>query len=130
MKAPMMNSVSIVATSLLTLALAGCGGGGGEKPAAANAALASCVACHSFKEGGPRSIGPNLYGIIGKTAGTQQGFTYSQRMKESGLVWTRESLDAFLASPRKVIPGTRMGYLGMADPAARQAAIAAMATSK
>lgn len=128
MKATKMKTVSIIAASLLTLALAGCGGGS-AKPAAPNAALASCVACHSFKEGG-RSSGPNLHGIIGKMAGTQQGFTYSRGMKESGLVWTQESLDAFLASPRKVIPGTRMGYLGIADPAARQAAIAALAAGK
>lgn len=129
MKATKMKSVSTVAASLSILALAGCGGGGGEKPAAPNAALASCVSCHSLKEGG-RSSGPNLHGIVGKTAGTQQGFAYSKGMKESGLVWTKENLDAFLASPRKVVPGTRMGYLGMADPAARQAAIAALAANK
>lgn len=111
------------ALALLALALAGCGG---EQQAGPAEAVTRCVACHSFDKDGPRRTGPNLYGIFGKAAASQPGFTYSPAMKASDTIWTAETLDAFIANPGKTMPGNRMGYTGEPDAAKRQAIIAYM----
>lgn len=113
----------IVRTTLLLvamLAVAGCGGGA-RTPNAADA-VAACVACHSFGEGGATLAGPNLYGIVGATAGTRSDFAYSNAMKDSGVVWTAAALDAFLQAPARFLPGNRMAFFGEVD-AGRRAAI-------
>ena len=112
-----MKPAPFAALPLAALALTGCGGDGASAPADA---IARCTACHSFDKGGARRTGPNLYGIIGKTAGTQSGFSYSKAMQQSGVVWTAESLDAFIAAPTKVMPGNRMAFPGESDPARRK----------
>jgi len=76
-----------------------------------------CVACHSFEQGGPNKIGPNLYGVLGETAGQGHGgFNFSSAMKEkgaSGFKWTYKNLNDYLENPRGVVPGTRMTYAGL-----------------
>jgi len=66
--------------------------------------------------------GPNLYGIVGEKAGMRSGFAYSSAMRDSGVVWTAEALDAFLQAPAKFMPGNRMAFSGEVD-AARRASI-------
>lgn len=107
------------------LALAACGGGdggGGGSGPAAPAAFAACASCHSVEPGQTRGAGPSLHGIVGRTAGEAEGFAYSRAMEQSGLVWTPETLDRFLAAPTEVVPGTRM-VTKLTDPARRQAVI-------
>jgi cytochrome c len=83
-----------------------------------------CRTCHSVDEGDNR-LGPNLHNIVGKKAGTAEGFSnYSQSLVESGLTWDEKTLDRFLASPEKVVPNNSMKpYQGIADEAARQSII-------
>jgi cytochrome c len=122
----MSHTVLIARFAVLALAalpLAACGG---EKQAGPADAAARCVACHTFDKDGAKRTGPNLYGIIGATAGSQPGFTYSTPMKNSGVTWTAETLDTFIATPRKVIPGNRMTFEGEPDAAKRRAIIAYM----
>jgi cytochrome c len=72
-------------------------------------------------------VGPHLDGLMGRIAGGVSGFSYSSAMVEKGregLVWTPETLDAYLAKPNAYVPGTRMSYRGMADAADRAALIA------
>ena len=109
--------------ALLPLALLGACGGAPDQAAIPNA-VRQCMTCHSFGEGGRAAAGPNLFGIIGETAGTRPGFPYSPAMKGSGIVWTPETLDAFIAAPQKLVPGTRMASAGETDPARRRAIIA------
>lgn len=112
------------------LALAACGGGdesASGSGTAAPAAFAACASCHSVEPGQARGAGPNLHGIVGRTAGTAEGFVYSKAMQESGLVWSPETLDRFLAAPTEVVPGTRM-VTRVTDPARRQAVIDYLAT--
>lgn len=101
--------------------VAGCGGqsGAGAVPPSAQ----ECAICHSFSESEPAKTGPNLFDVIGAKAGTRGGYAYSAAMKGSGITWTPASLDAFIAAPQKVVPGTRMGFAGEPDAAKRQAII-------
>ncbi|WOK37917.1 c-type cytochrome [Sphingomonas sp. C3-2] len=111
----------------LPLMLAACGGDdGAKKTADGSDAVARCAACHSFEKDGPKRSGPNLHGILGQPAGTKKGFTYSKAMKDSGITWSAETLDAFIAEPNKAVPGNRMGFPGESDAAKRQAIIAYM----
>lgn len=68
--------------------------------------FARCSACHSATE--QNKVGPGLLGVVGRSAGTAEGYSYSAAMKSSGLTWDVGSLDAFLKSPSGVVKGTRM----------------------
>lgn len=83
-----------------------------------------CVSCHLLtKEGGHR-VGPNLHGIIGRDAGTSDGFRFSRAVIESGIVWTPEKIDEWLSNPRSFLPGNRMSFSGVRKPQDRQDVIA------
>ena len=71
-----------------------------------------CVACHSLQEG-KNKIGPSLYNLLGRKAGSVDGYKYSKAMKNSDVVWDEESLDKFLTKPRKFIKKTKMSFLGI-----------------
>jgi len=82
-----------------------------------------CDSCHSVVDDGSKLQGPNLNGIVGRRAGTLPGFDYSDAMiaaGKNGVVWTRETLDRYLADPEAVVPGTTMAPPpGLSDPALR-----------
>ncbi len=87
----------------------------------------ACASCHDFSKGGANKVGPGLWGILGRTPGSHEGFRYSGGMQEfaqAESAWTYENMDAFLAAPKKVIPGTSMGYAGMRKPEDRADLIA------
>ena len=93
------------------------------------AGFAMCGACHSVKAGENR-IGPSLAGIVGRNVGTAPGFKYSAAMKAKGGKWTAAALNAYLANPRGVVPGTTMVYAGEKDAAKRAQLVAYLATLK
>jgi cytochrome c len=80
-----------------------------------------CLACHAL---GYDRTGPRHCGLFGRRAGSVPGFDYSAAMRRSEIVWSARTLDRFLANPTKAVPGTSMGYAGVADPAERAALIA------
>lgn len=115
-------------------ALSACGGQKAEEgaasgeatPAAATtpanappAAFAQCRSCHTV-EPGRNIIGPSLHGIVGKPAASLAGYTYSNALKASGLTWDEKTLDAWLASPTKLVPGSKMIFAGQSNPAKRK----------
>ena len=85
-------------------------------------AFAQCRSCHSV-EPGKHGVGPSLAGIYGTKAGELPGYTFSDAMKGSGLTWDDATLDAWLEKPSKVVPGTKMVFFGMPDPAKRKEVI-------
>ncbi len=75
-----------------------------------------CKACHQVGEGAKNKTGPQLNGIMGRAAGSIEGFKYSKPLAakaEEGLVWTEETMAEFLAAPKKFIKGTKMSFAGL-----------------
>ena len=91
-------------------------------------AFGECGICHSAREGDPARVGPNLFGVFGRDAGSADGFSYSKAMRESGIIWTDETLDAFILNPQKSMSGNRMGYAGMSNTERRADLIAYLKT--
>ena len=83
-------------------------------PQKGQAAAKQCAACHTFEKGGANRVGPNLYGIVDRAKGSVAGFNYSAALKAKGGNWTFDDLDHFVASPKAWLPGTSMGYAGLA----------------
>ena len=113
---------------------AGEGGGAAEVPIATLLASADvakgaevfkkCSACHSVNQGGASGIGPNLYASVGKPHGHVAGFAYSDALKAVPGNWTFDALNAWLTSPRKYAPGTKMTFAGLSNPQDRANVIA------
>lgn len=89
--------------------------------------FAQCKACHVAEEGVNR-VGPSLWNIVGRTAGSIEGFKYSPANKNSGLVWTDEQLFTYLEAPQRTIPGTYMAFGGLKKPQDRADVIAYLKT--
>jgi cytochrome c len=92
--------------------------------------FARCAICHTTNKNGPNGIGPNLFGVVGRKAGTAANFNYSAAMKGSGITWTADKLDAYLTHPAQVVPGNRMAFAGIANQQQRADVIAYLATLK
>ena len=86
--------------------------------------FAQCAACHKIDKAGGNGIGPNLFGVVGRPSGTAAGFSYSPALTKLKITWTVEKLDGFLTHPAGAVPGTRMPFAGIKDPASRQNLIA------
>lgn len=76
---------------------------------------ARCGGCHSPDV---NRVGPKHRGVLGRTAGTVPDYSYSSAVKKSGIVWTAQTLDRWLANPEGLVPGQKMGY-AVTDPADR-----------
>jgi cytochrome c len=88
-----------------------------------------CSTCHAVTSG-TNKIGPSLYGVVGRVAATESGYRYSPAMTKSGLTWTSAELHTYLAAPRKAVPGTKMTYAGVKDPAKLDDVVAYLETLK
>jgi cytochrome c len=143
----MLNRVRIAASALtLGLVMTACAEGGDGAPAAPAAAAApaadlqtllaaadpekgkvlflQCRACHSLEAGGANKVGPNLHGFMGRKAGLAPGFSYSEAIAQSGIVWSTEALDHWLERPSEFLPGNRMVFVGIRKPEDRANLIA------
>lgn len=84
----------------------------------------ACAACHSFDNGGPDKVGPNLYGIVGASFAHKDGFAYSDAMQNMEGSWGYDELNKFLYKPKSYVEGTKMNYIGMKNPEDRAAMVA------
>ena len=86
------------------------------------AVFRKCQACHSIAPGVTK-LGPSLDNVFGRKAASLPAFNYSEALKQSNLTWDAASLDKFLMHPRELVPGTRMTFGGLSQPADRAAVI-------
>jgi len=83
----------------------------------------ACEACHSLGAGGAHQVGPNLYGVFGRVAGSAESFVYSTALLDSGIIWSAAELDRWLADPVGFLPGTTMAFTGYQSSEDRQVLI-------
>ena len=88
-----------------------------------------CQACHTNIKGAPNETGPNLWGIFGRKAGTEPGFSYSDAVAGAGFTWDAAHLNTWLSGPQAMLPGTRMSYPGVKDARDRADVIAYLRVS-
>jgi cytochrome c len=117
-----MRARRIAAAVVATLNLLGHARAEGDA-ARGQARFRECAACHNL-DGGSNGIGPSLRGVFERKAGALADFRYSPALKRSGILWSPQTLEAYLADPQALVPGNRMPYAGMADPGDRADLIA------
>jgi cytochrome c len=115
--------VFVASASLFAADLVGAGAGSppAEDVEKGREIYERCAACHSLERD---RVGPRHCGLLGRRAGSVPGFPYSEAMRGSGIVWTRETLDRFIADPLGTVPGTFMGYAGIPDAGERAQLVA------
>jgi len=85
--------------------------------------FSKCKSCHSIAKGGGNKIGPALWGVLGRKAGSLSDYKYSKAMSAYGKSWSFEEMDGFLAKPKEWIKGTKMSYAGLKNAKDRAALI-------
>ncbi len=118
----------LIAASLAALAL-------GSTPALAGDAAAGgaffkrvCSTCHGNTTNSPPGIGPRLYGVVGRKAGSLPGYHYSAAMSAAGFAWSQDKLTAYLTNPQGLVKGNKMPYAGIPKPSDRDNVVAYLAT--
>ena len=86
-------------------------------PAAGEKAFSVCKACHKVGEGAKNGVGPILNGVVGRAAGSVEGYNYSEAMKNSGIAWDEANLAEYLKNPKTKVAGNKMMFPGVKDDA-------------
>lgn len=125
----MRESMVYAGLMLMSLAVGGQARAAGDAAAGKLLFQHKCALCHSV-DAGVNKIGPSLHGVVGRKAGSLDGYNYSDAMKNANRTWTDATLDDYLTNPREKIPGVKMIFPGFADPADRQNVIAYLSEQK
>ena len=86
-----------------------------QDAAAGEKTFAVCKACHQIGPNAKNAVGPELNGVVGRKAGSVEGYNYSPANKNSGLTWDEATLTEYLKDPKAKVPGTKMVYAGLKD---------------
>lgn len=86
-----------------------------QDPALGERTFTQCKACHQIGESAKNGVGPILNGVIGRKAGTVEGYSYSPANKNSGLVWDEATFSEYIKDPKAKVPGTKMTFVGVKD---------------
>ena len=123
-----VSSLVIAGAALLSTGFHGASAAG---DAAAGEALfkQKCAICHS-PDAGVTKIGPSLHGVVGRKAGSLDGYTYSDAMKNANRTWDQATLSDYLTNPRQKIPGVKMIFVGLPEQSDRDNIIAYLTTLK
>jgi cytochrome c2 len=100
-------------------------------PDAGAASAKKCGACHTFAQGEPNKVGPNLWGVVNRPIAVHEGYEYDDAMHayaQTAGTWTFEHLNAFLHDPKGTVPGTKMAFPGLKDDSERANVIAYLRT--
>jgi cytochrome c len=114
---PMLRAVTVVSAAVFAAVLAASAASAGDA-ARGEKRFEECASCHSMAAG-QNGVGPSLRDIVGRQAASLGDFRYSPAMRRSGITWTPQMLDTFIADPQKLVPANRMPYAGLTDPDAR-----------
>ncbi len=112
---------AFAATVAITLTVASAHG---QDAAKGEKTFLICRACHQIGPGAKDAVGPVLNGVVGRKAGTYPGYDYSTANKGSGIVWTPDELNKYLANPQTVVPHTKMLFPGLKNEQQRKDVIA------
>ena len=110
------NSEDVVSGNIMTL-FASTSAADGAK------VFKKCAACHSIAQGGSNKIGPALWGVLGRKAGSVSGYKYSKSMVAYAKPWSFDEMNGFLIKPKEWVKGTKMAYAGLKDPKERASLI-------
>jgi cytochrome c len=124
-----MHSKFIALTAIGMMAFALPAWAAGDAAAGAATFKAKCALCHSVVSG-KNGVGPSLFGVVGRPAGSAPGYNYSAANKGSGKTWDEATLDTYLTNPKALIPGTKMIFPGLPEAADRSNVIAFLGTNK
>jgi len=113
----MMRFKTIAAAATIFILAAGFARAEGD-PKRGEKVFESCRACHSA-DGESNEVGPGLRGIFGRRAGERDDFRYSPALKRSGIIWTPQTMNSFIADPQKMVPANRMPFAGVPDASDR-----------
>ena len=102
-----------IAPLLLTVLLGTAGSALAQDAALGEKSFLKCKACHQIGEGARNGVGPNLNGLIGRPAGSVEGYNYSEANKSSGLTWDEATFREYIKNPKAKMPGTRMVFAGI-----------------
>jgi cytochrome c len=93
--------------------LASVGGALAQDAAAGEKVFSKCKICHQVGEGAKNMVGPVLNGVVGRPAGSYEGYHYSDANKNSGITWDEANLKEYLKDPKAKVPGTKMVFPGL-----------------
>lgn len=126
----MKNRSVLAAALMLSLLVAQPSSAAGDPKKGVDVFAEECGDCHSVAPGKNKK-GPNLIGVVGRKAASVPDFSgYSDAMKQSGIIWASDKIEAYVTQPKKIVPAGKMKYDGLGDAGARADLIAYLSSLK
>ncbi len=123
-----MKHVVSAAVFAAAVVFGGAGARAAGDPEAGKQVFKKCHACHNVGENAKNAVGPVLNGVVGRKAGSIEGYNYTDANKNSGVTWDEATLDVYLTDPRAKVPGTKMSFPGLPNDKDRADVIAYLST--